>query len=81
MVWQGLFHTNTVEGLWSQIKRLSNDFSGINFNVLENLIQEGVEPKDYINSWICYALYFRDCQMKNYTDIQRRNYFNEILSN
>ena len=30
-VWfgQGLFHTNSIEGLWSQIKRLSNNFSGL----------------------------------------------------
>ena len=36
-VWfgQGLFNTNTVEDLWSKIKLLSNDFSGISFNVLE----------------------------------------------
>ena len=81
-VWfgQGLFHTNTMEGLWSQIKRLSNDFSGINFNVLEYLMKEGIEPKDYIYSCICYPLFFRECQMKNYTENQKRNYFNEILS-
>ena len=43
-VWfgQGLFHTNTMEELWSQIKRLSNDFSGINSNVLEYLMKEGI---------------------------------------
>ena len=69
-VWfgQGLFHTNIVEGLWSQIKRLSNDFSGINFNVLEYLMKEGIEPKDYINSWICNSLFFRECKIKNYTE-------------
>ena len=33
----GMFHTNTVEGLWGQIKRLPNNFSGLNFNILEKV--------------------------------------------
>ena len=38
-VWfgRGNFHTNTVEGLWSQIKRLCSDFSGINTTTLNYL--------------------------------------------
>ena len=36
-VWFGYgnFHTNNIEGLWSQIKRLSNNFSGISINSLQ----------------------------------------------
>jgi len=50
-VWFGAghFHTNTVEGLWSYIKRITNSFSGLNFKLLTELENEGIEPKDYIN--------------------------------
>ena len=30
----GLMHTNTIEGLWSQIKRLNNNFSGLNISMI-----------------------------------------------
>ena len=33
----GNFHTNNIEGLWSQIKLISFNFSGININYLEKL--------------------------------------------
>ena len=38
---QGSFHTNTVGGLWSTIKRINNNFSGITFNVLEEITKNG----------------------------------------
>ena len=30
----GLFNTNSVEGLWSQLKRLTHDFSGLTINTI-----------------------------------------------
>ena len=42
----GLIHTNTVEGLWSQIKRLNNNFSGLNIN---NIINKFPSDTDKIN--------------------------------
>ena len=38
-VWFGYgnFHTNNIEGLWSQIKRLTNNFSGISIESIEKL--------------------------------------------
>ena len=38
-VWfgQGYFHTNTFEGLWSTIKRINNNFSGLNNNLIKLL--------------------------------------------
>ena len=58
-VWfgQGMFHTNTVEGLWSCIKRISNGFSGINFGLLSDLEKEGIDAKSYIDDWLCYCLF------------------------
>ena len=43
----GLFHTNTIEGLQGQIKRLSNNFTGLNFNILENVEKDGIRSEDY----------------------------------
>lgn len=63
-VWFGLgnFHTNTVEGLWSQIKRICSDFSGINVTSLNYLSNNGVEIREYLDDWICFSLFFRDIE-------------------
>ena len=46
-VWFGYgnFHTNNVEGLWSQIKRLSKNFSGISIGSIEKLYHTDIEKK------------------------------------
>lgn len=56
----GLLHTNTVEDLWSYLKRLSNKFSGITFDTLDKLEKDGKNPSDYIDDWIYYFLFLRD---------------------
>ena len=68
IVWfgQGLFHTNTVEGLWSQIKRLTKNFSGITFSMVEKLESNGVNIKNYFDAWICYALFLRNVEKNKY---------------
>ena len=65
-VWfgQGLFHTNTIEGLWSQIKRLSNNFSGLTLNMIENMENRGINIKNYLDGYICYALFLRNVEKK-----------------
>ena len=65
-VWfgQGSFHTNTVEGLWSTIKRINNNFSGLSFNILDDITKNGGNPSDYIDDWICFSLFFRDVKMR-----------------
>ena len=47
-VWFGYgnFHRNNIEALWSQIKRLSNNFSGISIGSLENLYPKELEKKN-----------------------------------
>ena len=40
------FHTNNIEGLWSQIKRLSNTFSGITIGSINEKCQTEKEKKE-----------------------------------
>jgi len=49
-----------VEGLWSSIKRLCKDFTGINISNLDKLVENGINIKDNLNDWICYALLLLD---------------------
>ena len=77
----GSFHTNTVEGLWSCIKRLSNNFSGLNFKLLADLENKGIQPKDYIDDWLCYCLFMRDIEMKNLNEGEAREYLISMLIN
>lgn len=59
---RGHFHTNTIEGLWSKIKRLSNNFAGLNFALLNTIEKLGINAQDYLNDWICTSLYFGNCE-------------------
>ena len=63
-VWfgHGLFHTNTVKGLWSQIKWISHDFS--NFKILDDIEKNGDNARNYIDNWICFSLFIRECEIK-----------------
>ena len=47
-VWFGYgnFHTNNIEGLWSQIKRLTTNFSGISIESIEKLYNTEDEKKN-----------------------------------
>ena len=78
-VGQGLFHTNSMEGLWTTIKRLTNNFSGINFIILANLENKGIRQIVFLNGWICFALFLRDCERENYNEELTKNYLIEII--
>ena len=41
-----------------KIKRLKNDFSGINLNLLNSLGNEGMDIKDFLELSICAALFW-----------------------
>jgi hypothetical protein len=58
LVWLGSFHTNTVEGVWSKIKRLTHNFTGLNGNIIHKLEEKGINIMDYFNDWICTAIFF-----------------------
>ena len=60
----GLIHTNTVEGLWSQIKRLNNNFSGLNINNIIKKFTSDTDKINYLDGWIAYSLFLREIEMK-----------------
>lgn len=76
---QGRFHTNTIEGLWACLKRISNNFVGLNFNLLDTLEKKGKSTLDFLNGWICYCLFFRDCERLKLTDEKKREFMFNIL--
>ena len=63
-VWfeSGLFNTNSVEGLWSQLKRLTHDFSGLTINTINYLEANGINTQEYLDSWICFGLFLRNVE-------------------
>jgi hypothetical protein len=78
-VWFGYgnFHTNNIEGLWSQIKRLTNNFSGITIGSISEKCHNDKEKKDYLDNWICYALYFREIEQKK---LSRKGKINLLIN-
>ena len=55
---QGSFHTNTIEWVWSRIKRTTNKFCGINGSILSKLESKGIKINEYVNGIICSGLFF-----------------------
>ena len=58
----GNFHTNTIEGVWSSIKRITNNFNGMNGSIYNKFQNNEIEYYNYINGWICAALYYMRCE-------------------
>ena len=54
--------TNTIEGVWSKIKRLTDDFNGLNEIIYNKYGNNSDNFNDYINGWICIALYYMKCK-------------------
>ena len=62
----GLFHTNNIESLWGQIKRYTNNFSGISIESLTSKFNNNEALiKDYLDGWICYSLFLKEIIKKN----------------
>ena len=38
-------------------------------------------PKSYLNSWICYWLFLRDCERFKFSENQGREFLIEVLKN
>ena len=68
---KGLFNTNSIEGLWSTLKRITNYFSGIKFNIINNPNTDTEEKKNFLDGWICASLFFRNCELKKYSEVKQ----------
>ena len=76
----GLFHTNNIESLWGQIKRYTNNFSGISIESLTSKFNNNEALiKAYLDGWICYSLFLRDIIRKKMSWNQRINYLCQFL--
>ena len=60
----GSFHTNNIEGLWPQKKRLTNNFSGISLKNINHMFQTDDEKIKYLDKWISYDLFSREFEGK-----------------
>ena len=77
----GLFHSNNIESLWGQLKRYTNNFSGISIESLNNKFNNNEALiKDYLDGWICYALFLREILRKKLSLNGRINYLCEFLN-
>ena len=65
-------HTNTVEGLWSQIKRLNNTFSGLNINNIIKKFTSDTDIINYLDGWIAYSIFLREIEMKKIAWSERK---------
>ena len=80
-VWfgQGSFHTNNVEGVWSKLKRLPDNFSGLTGKVIEEYEKKVINRFDYVNGWICKGLFFMKLEHLNLGDNAKRKLLAKYL--
>ena len=76
---QGSFHTNTIEGVWSRLKRLTYNFCGISGFTLKKFAEKGINVNDYANGIICSGLFFMECEHKNLGINGKKNLLVEYL--
>ena len=57
----GKFHTNTIEGVWSRIKRITDNFIGLNATIYNKFGNDN-NLIEYMNAWICTGLFFMRCE-------------------
>lgn len=67
----GQFHTNTIEGLWSHIKRLTKNFCGLTINKIDNMFANDNDKKNYLVGWLCYGLLLREYEKKKYFKLDK----------
>ena len=55
------FHTNTIEGVWSRIKRITDNFIGLNATIYNKFGNDN-NFVEYMNALICTGLFFMRCE-------------------
>ena len=62
---QGINHKNTVEGIWSRLKRLCDCFNGLNGKQFYFNNNHNLNDYDYFNGYICAGIFYMDCEKNN----------------
>jgi len=76
----GSLHTNTIESLWSQIKNITQNFSGLVVDLLKKKFNNNeIEITNYIHGWLCFALLFRDFRRLKLNINDKINLLNNYL--
>ena len=76
---QGAFHTNTIEGVWSKLKRLEDNFICLSEKILSEYEKKGINRMDYVNGWICKSLFFIKCEHLKLGDNGKRHLLAKYL--
>jgi len=63
----------------AQIKRLTNDFIGVNYSIIETFKNNETNIKNYFDGWICYALFLREIERKHLSNLKAQNYLSDLL--
>ena len=75
---KGSFHTNTIEGGWTKIKSFTNNFSGLNGNIINKLSLQGIDLAEYFNEWISPDLIFTKTEHLALAENKKKNLFLNI---
>ena len=75
---QGHFHTNSIEGTWSKLKRLTKSFTGLNGNIFNT--KKNIEDKEYFDGWICTGIFFMKYESLNLSYNAKKNYLISFLT-
>ena len=59
---QGLFNTNSIVGVLSRLKRLTDCFNGLNGNIFYLNLHHDFNNEDYFNGYICSGIFFMECE-------------------
>ena len=78
----GSLNTNTIESLWSKIKNITQNFSGLVVDFLKKKFNNNeIEITNYINGWLCFALLLRDFSRLKLKINDKINLINNYLKN
>ena len=77
---EGSLHNNTIELLWSQIKNITQNFSGLVVDLLKKKFNnKEIEITNYIYGWLYFALLLRDFRRLKLNINDKINLINNYL--
>ncbi len=76
----GSLHTNTIESLWSQLKNIIQNFSGLIVDLLKKKFNKNeIEITNYIDGWLSFAILLRDFRRLKLNINDKINLINNYL--